>query len=363
MRNNYRSARHAFWLASLGVLLYWPVPCSADQTDLLALVRAGHRSAREAIQSFSATVTDEITFTKDPVIVITGHYWRSLDIVRIQEKQGEGTDDYLVKDSEILQVGRGTDPQRGQVRYAAGRRAATEILCAVDVWSLMMIDFVGPNGGRYDFDRFLEFAKDTLKAKREMKDGRNCIRVNLSYVSGNEQNATLWLDVDRNYLVWKKTLTSKGSSDPFESEILEFSEPLPGVFVPIKCRRQSFRGGERNSLEIITLSDVQVNKPIPKSVFQLPAIPLGTILDDRIQRTSYPIDERWRPIGPAKSFVQQAVAGDSESKDSGYHSQSTSEPMPFSRWLILASLFALVIPCTCLLYRQYRLHRRLQRPN
>lgn len=367
MSHTYHFPRQILWLAVIAVLLYGPSHCFADREDLLSLVRAGHRSARESIRSFSAAVTVEINFLNEPTpksIVLTGHYWRSLDIVRIQQNvQGEGTEDYLVKNSEIQQVGRGIDPQRRQVHYAAARRPAREILSNIDVWSLMMIDFLGPNGGRYDYDRFLEFAKESPKVTREMKDGHNCIRVELIYMAGGERHATMWHDVDHNYLVWKEISSPKDHSSSFESEILEFSESLPGVFIPMKCRRQSLRGSKRASHEMVTLTNVEVNKPIPASVFQLPAIPSGTILEDRIQHSRYPIDTSWRPLGPSTPIPEKTTIVSSDRPASDYHSQSTTEPIPFSRWLILTSLLVLVIACAGLLYRQLRLRGRLQRPN
>lgn len=365
MRNNCQPANHAFWPTGLSLLLFLPAPCSAEQSDLLSLVRAGHRAARQSIRSFSAAVTHEVTFADKRSIVITGRYWRSLDVVRVQEKQGAGTEDYLLRDAEIRQVGQGAGSKRGGVHYSASRRASVETLCLVDVWTLMMIDSPGPNGGHYDFDRFLEFAKETPQARREKKDGHDCIRLSLTIVStkGLEENVTRWHDVDRNHLAWKETVTDKGSPDLFESEILEFSEPLPGVFIPMKCRRQVTREGERVHFEEVTLSEVQVNKPIPNSVFELPAIPSGTILNDKIKRTRYPIDANWRPIGPASPHPQLVMPAPSDGPASDYHSQSTTEPVPFSRGLTSVSLAILVAACTFLLYRRYRLRARLQKPN
>jgi hypothetical protein len=228
----------------------------------------------------------------------------------------------------------------------------------------MMIDSPGPDGGHYDFDRFLEFAKDPPQVKRERRDGRDCIRLDLTSVStkGLVQELTQWHDVDRNYLIWKKSLTYKGSSDRFDSEILEFAEPAPGIFVPLKCRRQGSNGSGQTSLEIVTLSNVQVNKPIPKSIFQLSRIPAGTILNDRIQGTRYPIDENWQPIGPGSPLLMTPVPAQSEGPEGDYRSQSSSESVPLSRWVMSASLLVLVAACAGLLYRQYRSQKHLQPP-
>jgi hypothetical protein len=100
--------------------------CPADQEDLLTLVRAGHRAARQSIHSFAATITEEVAFPDKPKLVLSGKYWRSFDVVRLQEKVGRGWEDYLLKDSELRQVGRGTDLKTGQEQYGAARKAGKQ---------------------------------------------------------------------------------------------------------------------------------------------------------------------------------------------------------------------------------------------
>jgi hypothetical protein len=229
-----------------------------------------------------------------------------------------------------------------------------------------MIDFAGPNGGRYNLDRFLEFAQRPPQAIREKKDGHDCIRLTLSIVSarGSESHITLWHDVDRNYLVWKRTRTNDKTSTRSEWEILEFAEPVSGVFVPMKCGRKWFGSdGELSSSAEITLADVEVNKPIPASAFQLPMIPPGTMLEDDISGTSYPINEKWEPIGPPAPIRQLSVPDKLEVARSDYHAQSSSESKPLSRLLVPASLFILVVACASLIYLHYRSRGGLGRVN
>ncbi len=356
MRSIHRLRKCAAWLASLFIMLSGARYCLADQEDLLSVARAGHRAARQSIQSFTATITKVVTSNGDKSVQ-TGKYWRSLDVVRLQEKGGSGSEDYLLKDSEIRQVGRGTDPKTGQKEYGAARRPATEFLGMLDVWSEMLIDFAGPDGGHYDLDRFLEFAKEPPLAGRERKDGYDCIRVTFSVISnmGNGFNITLWHDVTRNYLVRKLIVTSDNSSHSV-SDVLEFAEPLPGLFVPTKCHTEHFRVSERYQVKDVTLSDIEVNKPIPKSVFQLPAIRAGTELFDSIQGTRYPIDENWRPIGPARPYRRMGFPSKSDSSGTEYHSQSTSEARSYSWWLIIGSLMFLAVVCIYRIYRYYRPH-------
>lgn len=358
MRDTSRSSWYAAWFGCLGVMLSWPNQGTADKPDLVSIVREGHRAARQSIRSFSASVTDKVTFEKQGVTTIaTAKYWRSFDIVRIREKHGGVTEDILLKDGEVRQVGRSAEPRSKKVHYIAIRRTAAETLSGSDVWTTMLIDFPGPDGGHYDFDQLLEFAQGQPKASRVKEDGHNsiCLTLNTLSTTGMEYHVTLWHDVDRNYLVWKETVTNNKYSNRSENEILEFVEPVPGVFIPTKCRGQWFGvDGELDSREEMNLSDVEVNKPIPASVLQLPAIPSGTMLDDRIRGVRYPVNENWQPIGPERPIPGLAVVSTSDQASLDYHSQSASEAKPLTRLLVPVSLVILVIASICLIYRHYR---------
>lgn len=358
MRDTRRSRWHTAWFGCLGIMLSWPNQGTAGKPDLVSVVREGHRAARQSIRSFSASVTDKITFEKQGVTTVaTAKYSRSFDIVRIREKEGGSIGDILLKDGEIRRVGRAMEPRSKKVHYTATRRTAVETLAQCDVWTNMLIDFPGPDGGHYDFDRSLEFAQGPPQASRVKENGHNSIRLTMNSVSttGIEYHVTLWHDVDRNYLVWKKTVTNDKYANRSENEILEFVESVPGVFIPTRGRGQWLGvDGELASREEITLSDVEVNKPIPASVLQLPAIPSGTMLDDHIRGVRYSINENWQPIGPESTIPGLAVVSTSDQARSDYHSQSTSEAKPLSRLLVPVSLVILVVACTCLIYRRYR---------
>jgi hypothetical protein len=329
---------------------------AADQADLLGVVRAGHRSARESIRTLSATVTIEVTFPK-PAPFATAKYWRSLDVVRIQKGDPEtACNEYLLKDSEIRQVGRSREKPGGPYQYTAARRSPSAFFCECDAWTEMLIDFGGPAGGQYEHDRWLEFAKRAPRVRREKLDGRDCIRVTISYdtTAGIEITVTHWHDVGYNYLVRKVAMESGSSGEYCEAEILEFLEGSPGIFFPTKCRKKVSRGGQQVNGSLTTLSDVRINEPIAADVFRLPAIPAGTRLVDRVEDKVYPVDENWRAIGEAKPYRQGYVAVSKDEIRAGYQAQSTEEPRSFTRWLIPGSLVILALAGACWFYRRYR---------
>jgi hypothetical protein len=327
-----------------------------DQSDILSIARQGHRSAREAIQTLSATIAIERTFPEEKK-VISGKYWRSFNLIRVQENYPDsGIEEYLWKDSEIRQVGHGTQARGGQHQFAASRRSPSEkMFCICNVWTQMMIDFSTQKGGDGDLDFYIESAKRPPSVSRDKIEGNQCIRIKLTFETptGDEKTVALWFEESHNYLIRKMVTTFSKSSDKFEGEILEFMESPPGVFLPIKCRRQIYRKGKLEIVEQASLSDVHINEPNPENVFQLPAIPPGTILYDGIQGTKYPVDENWRPIGPATPLLKAIVAGSSDGFEDEYRSQSTEESKSFWRWLIPASLVVLVVGFVSLIYRRY----------
>jgi hypothetical protein len=344
------------WFVGLCSILIVPDLCADEQADLLTVVRAGHRSARESIRTFSATVTDEVTQPQKQVHT-KGKYWRSLDVARAQQQHsGSSFEDYLLKGSEVRQVGRHRRKNGGQY-YAAVRRPRTEMFCGFDPWLLMHLEFGGPGGRVHmDYDQFLDSAKERPRVSRDTAGGRESVRVEMSYdlPNGGESRVTIWHDVGRSYLVWKGTSTSSDESLRNEVEIVEFLESAPGVVFPVKRVVRSFRGSDLIGESTTTLSDVRINEPIPKDVFRLPTVPAGTILQDYVEGKQYPIDEDWRPAGPAKPLTRMVVANPSDKDDAGYTSPSTEEPASWTRWLLPGSLAILGLAGGFSLYRRYR---------
>jgi hypothetical protein len=329
--------RRQFWAVFL--LIFAGRTVAAD--DDLEMLRAAHRQARQSIRTFSATVTAEHTLPQKAVIM-QASYWRSLDMVRVHcTAPDNNSTDFLSKDSEVRRVFTYGD-KPGRTDFRAGRFPKSNVLGLTDVWSQMLIEFHGHDGGQYDFDRFIGLAKAPPRLARARLNGIDCVRLKMSIPNGErELHYVLWHDISRNYLVRKIEITFSQSPDKSEAENVEFIEPSPGIFVPVRCIRRSTTQGRSNE-SATTLSDVEVNKPIAPSVFLLPAIPSGTILDDKISRTTYPVDSEWRKIGPEEPLVELKVAAPS-SETPSYFAPSTREPRSLWWWLVYASLAVFVV--------------------
>lgn len=333
------------WLLSVGT-------CAGDD-DLLATVRAAHRSARESIRTISTNVRIEATSPK-PRLVLEGSYQRKFDVVRAQARTAGGTSDYLVIGAEVRQLNAGPKLPNGQQLHDARRAPRSETIGLADVWQQMLIEFTGMDGRRYDFDGLLGLAKRPPEARRERAGGVPCVRVSVTVeVPGyGEFGYVLWHDIGRNYLVRKMAFTYLDPSSQFVAENVEFAEPEPGVFVPTRCLRRQSAGG--NSTEFATiLADLTVNQPIPDAVFRLPPVTPGTEVSDLVHGTTYPINGLWERTGPAKPLVNMKVVQSSVEGD-GSRSQSDSETWRAGWWVLPTAVVVLVLASCSYLYRRYR---------
>lgn len=339
----HKSGNKALMAVCLSFLVPGAEARAGDQSDLLSLVRAQHRAARESIRTLSATMTDETRFPKRELFM-RGKYWRSFNMVRVQEFHSDTkVSDGLLKDSEIRFVGRRRIGNDRYDQYTAWRSSSADSFCICDAWRYMLIEFYGPSEKRYDFDRFIDLARAPPRLRRETMDGHECVRLDMQIDTdaGNEWSITFWHDVKRNYLVRKEVAIFARGIDPYEYEILEFLEAAPGVFVPVRARLRGYEKGKLTTESVITLSEVRVNEGLPRHIFALPSIPDGTVVLDHIERTRYPVDRNWRRIGPATPFEPIPVRPSRPGPGGDFHAQTQEEPKSLLRWLVTVSLLLL----------------------
>jgi hypothetical protein len=306
-----QSTKTALSLVCLFFLVLTAKARGDDRTDLLSIVRAQHRAARESIRTLSANVTSEVTFPKKRGIA-RGNYWRFFNTVRVQEFFPNGVfQETLVKDGEIRTVGRPPVSKDRSHRSGAERRSSATFLGNCDAWRYLLIEFIGPSEARYDFDHFIALAKSPPRTSRDTIDGHDCIRISmkLDTDTGKEWSFTFWHDIECNYLIRKEVATFGKEDMPTEYEVLEFLEAAAGMFVPICARLRSYDKGKLRAEEMFTLSSVHVNEDISKDMFVLPAVPAGTMVYDRIEGTRYPVDKNWERIGTAVPLEKPVYVG------------------------------------------------------
>ncbi len=342
----------------LGLVL--PVATAADG-DLVGRVRDEHRAARESIRTLSATVTFERVYPTQGVSA-RAKYWRSGDVVRIQEgEEGAGTEDYLLKDGEIRQVGRAW--AKGGLKVSAVRRAASSPFAFCDAWREMMIEMNGPGLTRLSLDRFLEDADGPISADRVTLDGRPCVRLRFSQIHpmGVKYNITQWFDIGHNYLI-RKAVAENPASPPSRSvaEVTDFIEPEPGVVLPVRVKSDHYTDGELKQTRVVTLTDVVVNRPVKATAFALPAIPSGTELRDSITMRMGRVDSNWNWIGATKELPPPLIKLGSADPANPDAAPSTSEPPSTARLVLLVSATVIIIAAVVTVFACLR--RRREQP-
>lgn len=348
------------WVCLLGTQLP-----GQEAQDLEAVVRAGHRAARESIRTFSATVNLKQTYPKEQTFG-NARYWRSLEVVRLQERAGDSYQDFLAKDNEIRQLTRIAKRQSKGFDYHAQRRPTTDRLGVCDVWQLMSLSMAGPAGRVCTLDQFFDLGKERPKASRERMDGHDCIKVSMRNDdvggSGQEVRTTLWFDPSLNYLIRKvkASFGVEGSYDA-ESENLDFVEPEPGIFFPTKNRSRIFRDGKKTHETVATLADLRINAMIGSAELQLPTVPAGTVLADWIQGKKYPMNGSWQAMGPSKKLERTkiSVPAGADTPEPAYHAQSSEEPKSWYQWLLVVAVVTLACAGTLWAYRRHAERRAL----
>jgi hypothetical protein len=324
--------------------LFFGTTAIAD--DDLEMLRSAHRAAKLAIRTFSAEVSSEALLPSHRVLS-RAIYSRSLDVVRVGYLTDSGSVDFLGKDSEIRKVG-AFQKKSGELEYSASRYPRSHVLGQCDVWGQMLLEFYTADGGQLDLDEFIKKSKLPPRLKRARLNGLDCLRLTLTIEqNGADTTDVLWLDPTHNYLVRKIEWDFTRTSGHFEAENVEFQEPQPGVFVPVRCIRRTVTGDNQKESATV-LRNVRVNEAINDDVFRLPAIPSGTLLFDEIAGTKYPVDSQWRQIGKEQPLVKLRLAGTSSNEGVEYRTSSTREPRPWWRWLIPVSLAVLI--CTTMLW-------------
>ena len=117
-----------------------------------------------------------------------------------------------------------------------------------------------------------------------------------------QPETVLEFDPSVNYLVRRMVVVEPhaGGDLHCESEVLEFAEPSPGVFVPARVRVRTTQNGLAVPNEYTyALTGIEVNGPVQPDDLALSPLPAGTVLSDLDTRSEFPAGEDWRPLGAA----------------------------------------------------------------
>jgi hypothetical protein len=309
--------RAHFWQRARGLALCGTVGALASlaadpapERPLLELAQNAHRAAIESLQSVECDVTVMRSQHGEASHKIAqGHYSRSGAAVRVQEETARGTQDGVVKDSAATVLGKervrsGERPVPG----SAVRTSIPEVAFSCDVWSQMLMQFHAPGQSRCrSLDEVLANALAPPDVTKVHEGENEYVQVDVIIArnAGTDAHMQLLLDPRVNYLV-KREILGPYSRTRGVFEVKEFSEPVPGVFMPVAAITQTITDGREDSRLETKLSNVRINQPVPPDRFDL-KMPAGTLVLDRIRHKQYKVGADGRPSGPEQDLVQ-AVA-------------------------------------------------------
>jgi hypothetical protein len=265
---------------------------------------------------------------------------------------------------EIRRLGRFWTKGQSVPNGVASRYNADTFFGSGDVWREMLIELTGPGGGQLSLDRMLDAAEGSVRANREVLDGRDCVRLRHTHTIGKttKEQVTQWHDVGRNYLISKIVVEYPNDREDSRGvlQVTDWTEPIPGVIFPTQVRAEHTSKGAVYSATVTTLSNVVINKPVPASALALPSPPRGTVLSDHIDNLEGPIDSDWKPIGKLKTLSQQPILRPQEAPRAqpAESTQSGSEPTSSARWVLIGSVAILLTVAGLVIGRRVRAARQ-----
>lgn len=162
------------------------------------------------------------------------------------------------------------------------------------MWQYLLFSHWGGNNSPsfYPFEEILRQPHEIRGAERLPSKE---IHLALSHAGGRLE---LWFDPKVNYLVRKSEMVPVG--DPtiqLRHEVLTFSEPSPGVFVPVTVEHRAFKKGPLRATVQTVLSELKVNNPSTKAALRIPGI-AGLECIDLTRDIKYKIDADGNRAGP-----------------------------------------------------------------
>jgi len=122
------------------------------------------------------------------------------------------------------------------------------------------------------------------------------VRVEVSHAEGRYE---FWFSPKHNHLIRKRVwLPAEEPHHRFEGEVTHFAEPNPGQFFPETVEYRVFEKGELKMQRKLTLTDLQVNRPIPNEVFRLPGVD-GMVCKDTTRNRSFKVNADGYRVGEA----------------------------------------------------------------
>lgn len=328
---------------------------SENNDPLLTEVIAGHNALCQSIRTFSAQVIAETEIpTKE--ILRKGKYWRVKDTARIQETLPDnGLIDFLLKTTDVRIVNRFDWVNDEPTRVGAIRKSGNEWKSWCDVWNEFVLEMRGPDAKTASYQTLVARAKKVDPCRKISWNSRPCIEVVFHEINdANEELTTTFIhDIGYNYFVVETIgTTSYDKNVKFQKKLSNFENFSSGIFFPSSCILQVEKNGKITSLQTTKLSQIKINTSIDNEQLNLPEIPDGTPLEDRVAGITGTIDSNWKWIEQTgKTKPPEVVA---PRNPTHFEGPSIDEPTSFWSWAMLFGGGFFVVTGAILIYLKSR---------
>lgn len=325
-----------------------------DRDSLLALARDGNRAAIQSIRSIEFSY-DRVLWdgtTKSQVsscfAMQPGRYWRRGENYRNLYLQYDGVyHDFCAIDGVSLIVERKT-PTSSPSLLAKNAVGPGDAGNGAPWEYLLFIHWAGKLVSYHPFHELLDQPHRLGRIER-LSSGKREIHIALSHKTATME---FWFDPTVNYLVSKSVWNpTADSSYRWENDVIQFAEPVPGVFVPTVVEQRSYYRGERRAVVRTVISNLKVNHLTSDDQLRLPGI-AGLRCLDRVREVSYKVDRDGKQVGPAKS---EEIVSISSGIGAKMNTEPTIRPQPISTpstpstpwyvWTLGASAILLLVAC------------------
>jgi|GEM_PF-4528348 hypothetical protein len=253
--------------------------------DLLELLRRRHQAAVDSVQTLECTVEVRDTLGKSQTVT-RAKYFRSGNRVRVSESTQKGTIEALLRDGIATSIGH--EPGNKLYPVTAAISPGNKWFVHSDCYVNMLLVLPAADSRR-PIDQFLDQVHKSRTVQRVREDGRDLVRVE---VTSPSQPPVVWsftafFDPQVNYLA-RKLVVARADRPMGQAVtvITRFAEPAPGLFFPVESRFEDTVNGKIESARTVSITGLNVNQPIPESVFTI-KIPAGVRVHNRITNTTY----------------------------------------------------------------------------
>ncbi len=344
-------------LTFLLLFLAGPLAVGAEVDEaLLRLARDGNNAALGAISSLSLRFERDWVQTPPPedaqsyFSISSGQYWYTPETFRLQERDNNHERDSIVRGGKGLTWGRRPNLMGPTLGRNAVDRAAGQA-----IWEYLVFRHQGREYPRArPFDELLS-QPHTLNVVRLVPAGRGVKPGEILVDSSHEWcRLELRFDPTVNYLVRHRVVTPvQAKHVRWEDEVLIFTEPTPGVFIPTTIEHRCSVNGEIRAIVRTTLTDVRVNIPLGADTFRIPNI-AGIECVDFIRRVKYTVDADGKQSGPdTPASIHAPIVTLTDSKIPDGPRVPSRPPTPWW-WYVLGGSVVLLIAAWVIARRRGR---------